>query len=262
METNTQNSQQSVNLEQALRPESLKKSQFKPLWIILFLVLLIIIGSGGYYLGTRRGLKKPSTSLATTTKTKLIGGDKDSHGCLIGAGYFWCDLKKKCLRIWEEPCSNHTPTPITTAENWHTYTGPYFAVQYPSNWFVNKYEDSSGNAIEISDKENSIKTIFGESDTYTRIEVRNYGGKIPANFPYTNGEENSQNSTIKPFATSKYKGIRGQQTSEAGLLSVVYLENPKGGYVQMILISPIKNPENSKSIFEQMLSSFKFTNEE
>jgi len=34
----------------------------------------------------------------------LIGGDKDSHGCLIAAGYGWCEEKQKCLRIWEESC--------------------------------------------------------------------------------------------------------------------------------------------------------------
>jgi putative hemolysin len=35
----------------------------------------------------------------------VIGGDKDSHGCLIGAGYSWCDVKQKCLRTWEENCT-------------------------------------------------------------------------------------------------------------------------------------------------------------
>lgn len=35
---------------------------------------------------------------------KPIGGDKDEHGCLIAAGYSWCDAKQKCLRIWEEGC--------------------------------------------------------------------------------------------------------------------------------------------------------------
>jgi hypothetical protein len=34
-----------------------------------------------------------------------IGGDKDEHGCLTGAGYSWCEAKGKCLRVWEEPCS-------------------------------------------------------------------------------------------------------------------------------------------------------------
>jgi hypothetical protein len=33
-----------------------------------------------------------------------IGGDTDEHGCLIGAGYTWCEAKQKCLRTWEETC--------------------------------------------------------------------------------------------------------------------------------------------------------------
>lgn len=33
-----------------------------------------------------------------------IGGQKDEHGCLIGAGYSWCEAKNKCLRVWEEDC--------------------------------------------------------------------------------------------------------------------------------------------------------------
>jgi hypothetical protein len=34
----------------------------------------------------------------------LIGGQKDAHGCLIAAGYSWCESKQKCLRTWEEKC--------------------------------------------------------------------------------------------------------------------------------------------------------------
>lgn len=34
----------------------------------------------------------------------LIGGNRDENGCLLGAGYSWCELKQKCLRIWDEPC--------------------------------------------------------------------------------------------------------------------------------------------------------------
>jgi putative hemolysin len=33
-----------------------------------------------------------------------IGGQKDEHGCLIPAGYSWCEEKQKCLRVWEESC--------------------------------------------------------------------------------------------------------------------------------------------------------------
>lgn len=35
---------------------------------------------------------------------KNIGGDRDEYGCLVAAGYSWCEEKQKCLREWEEPC--------------------------------------------------------------------------------------------------------------------------------------------------------------
>jgi len=46
--------------------------------------------------------------IKTNTSNQLIGGDKDSHGCLIAAGYSWCEAKQKCLRTWEETCDINT----------------------------------------------------------------------------------------------------------------------------------------------------------
>ena len=40
----------------------------------------------------------------TSTNTNIVGGDKDAHGCIGSAGYSWCAVKNKCLRIWEEKC--------------------------------------------------------------------------------------------------------------------------------------------------------------
>lgn len=37
-------------------------------------------------------------------KEQIIGGDRDEHGCIGSAGYSWCAIKNKCLRVWEEPC--------------------------------------------------------------------------------------------------------------------------------------------------------------
>lgn len=36
---------------------------------------------------------------------KQIGGETDAHGCLVAAGYTWCEEKQKCLRTWEESCT-------------------------------------------------------------------------------------------------------------------------------------------------------------
>ena len=38
---------------------------------------------------------------------QIIGGDEDEHGCLLMAGYSWCNAKQKCLRPWEEGCEDH-----------------------------------------------------------------------------------------------------------------------------------------------------------
>jgi len=40
-----------------------------------------------------------------TKEAKFMpGSDRDTHGCIGSAGYSWCESKRKCLRIWEEPC--------------------------------------------------------------------------------------------------------------------------------------------------------------
>lgn len=38
------------------------------------------------------------------TNERVIGGDKDEHGCLGSAGYQWCPSNEKCQRMWEEYC--------------------------------------------------------------------------------------------------------------------------------------------------------------
>ncbi|MFH1054997.1 MAG: Kazal-type serine protease inhibitor family protein [Candidatus Altiarchaeota archaeon] len=43
-----------------------------------------------------------------------LGGDRDEHGCIGSAGYSWCEAKQKCLRKWEENCTEveeHQCTP-------------------------------------------------------------------------------------------------------------------------------------------------------
>ncbi len=43
---------------------------------------------------------------ALLDNNNLVGGDKDSFGCIPSAGYSWCEAKQKCLRVWEENCSD------------------------------------------------------------------------------------------------------------------------------------------------------------
>lgn len=43
--------------------------------------------------------------LGQTNQSDLIGADRDEHGCIGSAGYSWCEIKQKCLRVWEEECA-------------------------------------------------------------------------------------------------------------------------------------------------------------
>ena len=56
------------------------------------------------------GLLLSMALIAGCEKQQIIGGDKDAHGCLIAAGYSWCDAKQKCLRPWEENCTKECGT--------------------------------------------------------------------------------------------------------------------------------------------------------
>jgi len=84
--------------------------------LILFSLRFIVGGSEDDWICVDNGWVKhgmPSAPMPTEPcgeeqaidgKEQLIGGEKDEHGCVLMAGYTWCEAKQKCLREWEEPC--------------------------------------------------------------------------------------------------------------------------------------------------------------
>ena len=77
------------------------KKGFVPIIIVLIIALLVAGGITSYL-------------FIKNKQPKIIGGDTDFHGCLIAAGYSWCEAQQKCLRTWEEPCDETTITTSTT----------------------------------------------------------------------------------------------------------------------------------------------------
>ncbi|MCL5666290.1 MAG: immunoglobulin domain-containing protein [Patescibacteria group bacterium] len=49
--------------------------------------------------------QSPDNQANQNSDEQVIGGQKDERGCLIAAGYSWCEAKQKCLRTWEEACT-------------------------------------------------------------------------------------------------------------------------------------------------------------
>lgn len=108
----------------------IKNSKF----LILLSVAIILLGAFIFNFLKSRNPKEQ----------ELIGGQKDSHGCLIGAGYSWCEVKQKCLRAWEEKCEQEATDKTDETSNWETYSNDKykFKLKLPSTW--SGYKVNSG----------------------------------------------------------------------------------------------------------------------
>jgi hypothetical protein len=69
-----------------------------PVLIAVLVAVVILVGVGVVYITER-------TNAPTNNNAPVVGGDRDAHGCIGSAGYSWCQVKSKCLRTWEEPCT-------------------------------------------------------------------------------------------------------------------------------------------------------------
>jgi hypothetical protein len=50
-------------------------------------------------------------SIDPSSARKLAVNDTDAHGCILSAGYSYCESTGKCYRPWEENCTKtHSPT--------------------------------------------------------------------------------------------------------------------------------------------------------
>ncbi len=67
--------------------------------VLIFLIVLAAVIIGGVLAYRYWWIPRENAN-------QIVGGDKDAHGCIGSAGYSWCEVKNKCLRIWEEKCDS------------------------------------------------------------------------------------------------------------------------------------------------------------
>jgi len=46
-------------------------------------------------------------ALVSSVYGDIVGGQMDSHNCLTGAGYSWCESSGECIRQWITPCEDN-----------------------------------------------------------------------------------------------------------------------------------------------------------
>lgn len=64
-----------------------------------------ILGVRSYPADTAKESFSAESGEFSIQPAQVVGGDKDTHGCIGSAGYSWCEAKQKCIRVWEEYCT-------------------------------------------------------------------------------------------------------------------------------------------------------------
>jgi hypothetical protein len=207
---------------------------------------------------------------------KIVGGDKDEHGCIGSAGYSWCEEKQKCLRVWEENCDETT--------DWKVYKNEKYGLEfkYPNDWDAyssknkwnvegvfkgnGKYDTTTG--MPYSDAEIQIYTI-NNSKNISVQELFNADYK-----KCLEDVKNGLNQMGCPGAedVSEWKSIfvGGIQALRSGMRPIpegipnddVYIKLP-GKYLVLSAGSGMNNQGNEildiESVFDNILYTFKFT---
>jgi hypothetical protein len=143
--------------------------------------------SAGVVSGTD-GFKNPS---------KPIGGDKDSHGCLISGGYTWCATLNKCVRKWETPC----PPPKKSTDKYNIARSPKDAVKIV------------GKAVAAADKR-SEKVKEGEKTKATKkdlelLQTKTYAAILTL----------SASGTVDPVVQARIKRLQEMYTALSDMIT-------------------------------------------
>jgi hypothetical protein len=265
-------------LAQSTQPKTLKKKS-KMKFIIITVIALAFVIIGGYYLGTQNknepkactmeaklcpngssvGRSGPNCEFApcpngTLTPTpKLMGGDKDSHGCLSGAGYSWCELKKKCLRTWEEPCSEGNDM----TANWDTYTSSIFgfSIKYPKGWY--ELENKGIDSFVVFFSPNKLSIVPQSEGPSAPITVVVRKGTLSQIISESEGT--SVSTTDDSFLGLPSKIVTGTYNEDSLLPNTSYrrIYFEKNGYTYSIQYLSVTS--FSDQDFQVSASTFKFS---
>lgn len=178
------------------------------------------------------------------TKYALL--QKDDHYFIIT--FEWTNPSNK--NLFYQILSTFKFTPSTHGGT-KSYSNSKYSYEYPSDFYVYSYHDANS-CTAVSNIPNPADIpakVLPENQTV--VQICAFNDVMPKSFPYTNGF--STNATIKPYTSIQgYIGIRGQQTSEAGISENVFIKNSNDSYAS------IQSLLGNKQVFEQVLSSFKF----
>lgn len=209
------------------------------------LILLVIVAGGAYYLGTQKNKPAGSSSVESNQSTTAPTGSTQ----------------------YNAPTTNPSST-SDTLTNWKLYTSikANYSFKYPSEWplvnvptspqctvcvediqFTPSYNPNSGDstiAVILVFKEENIKSL----DDYVNIHVKGDQSKVDLKYTTVGGE----------------RAVSYKLSGGIPPLPVIEYAVYKNGFYYVIRIddSPEtnKNKERNVILFDEMLTTFSFTN--
>ncbi|MFA6171619.1 MAG: hypothetical protein WCW77_04480 [Patescibacteria group bacterium] len=124
----------------------------KQLNVIITVVIVLALASVGYIIFKSKTAPSGFQKLTNLTPDNSTTGNKDggyreAHGCIGSAGYTWCEAKQKCLRVFEEFCSDSVAALADSIKK-ESGVGLAYAGEKTFNWIVGQ-NSATANA-EIS----------------------------------------------------------------------------------------------------------------
>jgi len=191
---------------------------------------------------------------------KLIGGDKDEHGCIGSAGYSWCEIKQKCLRVWEEKCETDQTV------GWKTYKNTHygFEMRYPLDW---KIGDNPTN-VSLEDTKNKIGNINIGGVVYFKLDAPLEEALTYFGFKKED-EKYFVNNYLGSWINAQEKNINGNQVIIGDIIinlrdgdKITKKEGKRFLFIGKNSYAVLETPfyKEYNVVFDQLMSTFKFIN--
>jgi hypothetical protein len=187
--------------------------------LLLSIITIFLIGSG--------------CANTDISNEKPIGGETDEHGCMVGAGYSWCEEKQECLRMWENWCADEINTAVKNFENdldiifekenlekmtWHTEEETLELVG--KKYYLKDAQPDNYDILQNYFTENFEEDIYNMADGITGSltgHIKNYTA-CTLGYTYTDGEVSEEG----PFVPDTSKM---DIEIQCGLFNQNWLEN-------------------------------------
>jgi hypothetical protein len=166
---------------------------------IVLVVAIIVSGFAFYQLKKQQPQQEP----IPTPKPQLIGGQKDDHGCLSGAGYSWCNSKNKCLRVWEEGCpspddANLIKTALFKKNNWPDDSSLKFVLtENDGNYAKGTVNGNGGGGYFFAAKQNGDWVIVADGNGIIQCSALTDFPKFPTSYIPTCFDSTTQKTVTR-----------------------------------------------------------------